>query len=64
MPRIFLQLIANQKISLALIWILLWIIPWGKWLFFETNVYIAFVLGFVCVSFALLLFITPGALLY
>ncbi|MBL8098128.1 MAG: hypothetical protein JNK81_03055 [Anaerolineales bacterium] len=64
MPRIFSQLITNQKISLALIWILLWIIPWGKWLFLETNLYITFVLGFLCLGVALILLITPGALLY
>lgn len=64
MSRIFSQLIANQKILLAPIWISLWLIPWGKWLFLETNIYITFVLGFLCLGVALILFITPGALLY
>lgn len=64
MPKFFLQFIEKRKISLALIWIALWIIPWGKWLFFEANLYIAFVLGFLLVGAALILFITPGAWLY
>lgn len=64
MRRIFSQLFANQKISLAFIWTLLWLLPWGKWLCFETNIYIAFVFGFLRLGIALILFITPGALLY
>ncbi len=66
MPRFFLQFIAKRKISLSLslIWVSLWLIPWGKWVFFNASLYVNFVLGFVCVGAALILFITPGALLY
>lgn len=64
MMQIVSQIRKNQKSSLVFLWILLWFVPWGSRLYFETNIYLAFFSGFFCLSLALILFITPGALLY
>ncbi|MBL6961098.1 MAG: hypothetical protein ISR59_08295 [Anaerolineales bacterium] len=48
----------------GLIWILGWMIPWGKELLFQGNIILVFLLDMIKLGVAIALFIIPGILLY
>ncbi len=55
----------NKTIIYAcFIWALLWLLPWGRFLSFDGNQYIIFLLELIKLFVALVLFILPGAVLY
>lgn len=43
---------------------MLWILPWGQWISFETNIILTFVIGLIKLSIAIILFIAPGICIY
>lgn len=49
---------------LSLIWILVWVMPWGKLNSFQGNIFLTFLIDMIFLGFALLVFIFPGILLY
>lgn len=49
---------------IGLLWILLWVIPWGKLPTVQENLYLAFVTDMLRLGIAIGMFIIPGALLY
>ncbi len=49
---------------LGLIWILLWIMPWGKFFTIGGDTYLDFVFDLLRLGLAIGLFVVPGALLY
>lgn len=49
---------------IGLLWILLWVIPWGKLPAVQENLYLAFVTDMLRLGIAIGMFIIPGALLY
>jgi len=49
---------------IGLAWILVWILPWGKLLSVEGNIFLVFVVDMLKLGIALFLFIIPGMLLY
>ena len=48
----------------SLLWILLWVIPWGKLPTVQGNLYLAFFTDMIRLGIAIGIFIVPGALLY
>lgn len=54
----------RQLLFIGVLWILFWIIPWGRFLSFEENLYLVFLSDMAKLGLALGVFILPGALLY
>ncbi|MBE0682472.1 MAG: hypothetical protein IH589_11210 [Anaerolineales bacterium] len=57
----------NSRKSLLLIgalWSILWFVPWGILLTFESNIYLGFLLGLIKLGLALGLFMIPGVVLF
>jgi len=48
----------------CLVWIALWIVPWGKLPSFQGNIFLVFITDMLRLGIALVIFIIPGALLY
>ena len=51
-------------VGIGLIWLLLWALPWGKLSSIQGNLFFTFLTDMVRLGIALLIFISPGALLY
>lgn len=61
------SMVQKQKrlfFGISLVWLLLWIIPWGKLPSIQGNIWLIFLLDMLRLSVALLVFIAPGVLLY
>lgn len=54
----------NPAIWLSILWLTLWVFPWGQWLSFETNILLTFIIGLIKLVAALVLFILPGTFIY
>jgi len=56
---------ANRKFwYVGFAWLLLWLIPWGDLISFESSLYLIFLVDLVKLAVAIALFIFPGVLLY
>lgn len=65
MDRIIQYFRANKTfLSMGFLWLLVWIIPWGKILVVDGNLYSIFIVDLVKLCVALVIFISPGALLF
>lgn len=63
--RIYSVVQVNTKFLLSgIIWLLLWVVPWGESLRLDGNLYLAFIVDMIKLGIALFLFILPGALFF
>ncbi len=51
-------------LSMGILWILFWVVPWGVMISFDGNIYVVFFLDMLKLGVALGLFILPGAMLF